>query len=497
MRIAAAWRARILHCGDATSPVMARRPRTSAAAEPSQPQEAGADLLRGCERHRHNKPHEPTTGLTGMNRPAALAALCTVATLGWTAPTGAQPVTPINVLATLDVTVPSESGGETGIAVRVQLPRTPRFVHGAPVVVLVAGGFTDDAYSLRDVPVTDAVLVTFAFPGGVLDQRRSGGTSDLRGPAGLLAFADVVEYALGRRPDTDGHRIGDRAPYPVLTSNVGVAGWSNGGTTTLIGLASQPDKTRGIAWVALYESPAFDSAIVSDIAAARDGGIVPATYVPGSCTLLACDVAFPAVRWDPTATEPRRAHDPGALYADRNGNRRFDASSEAVLQSLTHPQTGQRVFSTGAVVAARKSRSFGSAWPASIADADTTVAFWAWRDIRGHVHDLVSNHPGLAVIIFASVEDHVQTDPEHPHIALLYNSLRGGVRFVRVNADRAYAGPASPDIDANAAWPTSIDAWLSPEGQGDTLSMAAAVRELADRVQFAKWDANLTAAIAR
>jgi len=392
-----------------------------------------------------------------------------------------------NSYSDIEITLPSTVGGAEGLAVRVATPASPRYPDGAPVAIFVAGGGRADAYEIRSHLTEGALEITFAFPSGELDGRFSGGTYDQRGPGSQRALADVVNFALGRSTTTDGRRLRDLVSFPVLTSNVGLVGWSRGGDSVVNTLARYPEQTTGVAWAVIHESPLFDSAMTGEIAHQAGKPAAAADYVAGTCALVACQMLYPSIRWD-------SARD-GTLYLDRSGNGRYDSAIEVALPS-SGGSTGTRYYTLGATQAAAAAGAFGSSWPATVATSEQAAEYWSVRDARYQMAALVASHPSLAVITHATSVDHVQTAEDHPHVALAYNALRlGGARWVRMNPDRAHTqsiGSGFPDNEANAALPSDFSSWLMPEeSTNDPLVINAAILELTDRVHNNDWSPNL------
>lgn len=419
------------------------------------------------------------------------ARLLAVALLAFVAAT-AVPAARQTVSA-VDLMLPSDAAGDFGLAIRVYIPQTPRYVDGAPIAIFVAGGGGADAFTIRDQP-SGVITIAFAFPGGTLDGRTSGGVPDQRGPIALAALAHVVQFALGQRAASDGRRIGDLASFPALTANVGVIGWSRGGDATINALARYPDETRGTRWIVTHESPAFANAIVGEIVQRPGATTTPADYVAGTCALLACQVLYPGIRWDANSRTG------GTLYLDRNGNGRNDSATEPAISASLLTGTTRRVFTPSATAAAIAAGAFGSQYPSTIATLEESQNFWDARDVRASISRLIAAHPTLAAILHATEQDHVQSAADHPHVALVYNALQlGGFRWVRINPDAAYTAATAatlPDNDANAALPSNYSTWLVPEvSAADTRIVNAAIHELADRTRANRWDVNLASVI--
>lgn len=137
---------------------------------------------------------------------------------------------------------------------------------------------------------------------------------------------------------------------------------------------------------------------------------------------------------------------------------------------------------------------FRAGWPATLATPAETEAYRAWRDVHGVLGTVAESHPALGVIVVASERDHVQTHPEHPHVALIYCGLRNaGLSWIRLNPDRAYVGSdLAPDNPANIDWPAVLTGRLVPEEAATDLAlMRAAVEEPVDRTHDRRWDASL------
>lgn len=405
-----------------------------------------------------------------------------------------SPVSARQSYTSADITVPSEAADAAGLAVRVTFPATPRYVDGAPIAIFVPGGGGADAYQIREHVGGGVVEITFAFPSGELDGRFSGGTADSRGPLAQRALADVVQFALGRSYDANGRLLRDLAPYPLRQDAVGLVGWSRGGDAVINSLAHYPDQTRGVAWIVNHESPGIDNAMTGEIIHRAGAANPPADYVPGTCALLACQVLYPSLRYEASTRTG------GTLYLDRNGNGRNDATSEPALPGNLLPGTTRRVFTVSATEAAAAGNIYGSRWPDTFATLDETRDYWAWRDIRWSGLAFVQHHRNVAVILHATEQDHAQSAADHPHVALVYNGFQfGGVRFIRINPDRAYTAAVTgnlPDNPANASLPSDFSSWLIPEASSnDTLVVYAGIYELSDRVRANRWDANLDAVL--
>ncbi|MGH9549767.1 MAG: hypothetical protein ACRD3W_10350, partial [Terriglobales bacterium] len=132
------------------------------------------------------------------------------------------------------------------------------------------------------------------------------------------------------------------------------------------------------------------------------------------------------------------------------------------------------------------------AWPATIATLQESEAFYRERDGSIFVEPVSAKYPSMLVTVVGTQIDHMQRQPDHPNIALLYNAfLANHVHWLRLNPDPVYLGTAAymnqrnftnnkPNNPIDAS---NISSVLEPEGLvPDYLVMEATTAELADRV---------------
>ncbi|HEY9717699.1 MAG TPA: hypothetical protein V6C69_09535 [Trichormus sp.] len=144
-------------------------------------------------------------------------------------------------------------------------------------------------------------------------------------------------------------------------------------------------------------------------------------------------------------------------------------------------------------------------WPDRVATLDESEAYFKDRDGSLFIEGLCEKYPALLVTVFGSQIDHLQRQPDHPNIALLYNAfLADKCDWVRLNPDPLYVGQAAtmnirnfvnnkPNAPVDAS---AIVEQLEPEGLvPDFLYMDATVSELADRVQKKKETVTLDAVL--
>lgn len=421
--------------------------------------------------------------------------------------------------------VPSEAAPGKGIAVRVFYPSSDalRYPEGAPVAVIAAGGHGPGGLPLEGVAANGYILVYFILPGGVSGDESSGGAYDYRGPSCKRALADVIRYALGKTPDTDGQQLAERLPF-TLASNVGVVGSSHGGNLAITTFADHGAEFPELSWFVGEETPIGDQTVVVELSTIS--GTLNPYYSPGTCAVTECP--WPglaeALSFDPTA--PFELEDPangirqqvqGVLFIDGNSNNRFDTGefsfsplggSGPVIDGQHRPN-GYTSVELAAAVQSQHTRLFPGGAPQWLATRSDVETYWAQRDgslafARAH-----AALPNLLVTDVATTLDHVQLQPDHPHIrSFMQGWLDAGHSFVRLNPDSVYMAQVTgldssnfPDNNANVNAPyPGIDQALEPETvEGTPVSMAeateASILELSDRSRSNNRSVNLNSVL--
>ncbi|MFM8393796.1 MAG: hypothetical protein ACKOB4_07695, partial [Acidobacteriota bacterium] len=180
-----------------------------------------------------------------------------------TSPTVAAQVQNSSGIATTDVLLPSESTGVSGgtLALRIFSPSGSsmmRHNEGAPVLILAPGGETPGTLEAPIPRATGAIRIAFLYPGGRdgTTQRASSGSYDYRGERSIAAMRDVILYAAGQLPDSQGRLINQVVPVPVQTANIGLFGSSNGGNMVVAVLARHGRQlSRFVRYIIQWESP--------------------------------------------------------------------------------------------------------------------------------------------------------------------------------------------------------------------------------------------------
>jgi len=134
-----------------------------------------------------------------------------------------------------------------------------------------------------------------------------------------------------------------------------------------------------------------------------------------------------------------------------------------------------------------------SRWPSTIAKLPTSKAYFEARDGALYIKDVVTNYPKMLFGLFGARVAHTQRQPDHPHVAYLYNKLfECKPRWLRLNPEPVYvsticrmnvnnfsANEPNSSLDA-----TNIVEHLAPLGLVPEYAyMDALVAELSDRAK--------------
>lgn len=410
------------------------------------------------------------------------------------------------------VRIPSTVGGKEGLVVRVSPPAKTRFAEGAPVVVHVPGGFSRGDIMSSPGRLSDFGMVDVLFlfpegegPAGEGKIEKSGGKWDWRGRDCMRALADVLAFASGQVKSTEGKSIQDyTGGIAVLTKEVGVIGWSLGGTTVAGALGLFGKSLPNVKWYASFESPYGEGVINGEFGTRGQSNKFynAKTQILDTSTLrYAPEIPIAFMRRPVPGAEDVK----GSLYLDGNGNGKFDEDADVLLSGIVvTPGPPFSYYSPLLTRAAEKQKVFGDKWPAHIGTLKQTTEFTALRDGVSHIKTIVKSMPQLAVIVYAGEEDHVQQTADHRHILLQHNGfLDAGVRWGRLNPDINYVEMVSarrpPRAVQNPAGkrfsPENIIAATlqSPRDGGPPSSEAvsAAAIELADRTRANVWTLTL------
>lgn len=394
--------------------------------------------------------------------------------------------------------VPSETAPGQGLAVNVIYPAKTRYPEGAPVVVVAPSGEGSSGLEFSTHAAQSGFAeVRFAFPGGGKPNFASSGVYDYRGPVSHQALRDVLLFAAGKTKDIQGRSINSLVPTKLLNKTIGLEGWSNGGNIALITLSKYWQKLPSVGWLAFYETPLGSMFFPPSLGGSQDL-VQNKHYRQGSAATGKCLVDFRKLSYQPTGRKSAGSHKkigqpeiPGIVFFDENGNKEWDEDLEFAFPYSCPVGLEKQIYPPLVTQAMERLGIFGAAWPANVATLAESNRYFHERDGSLYLTDLAKGRPDLLVCIFGSRLDHLQRQPDHPHITLNYNNwLSNKMKYVRLNPDPVYVGSIGMmnmrnfvDNKANVSLDADeIDKFLEPEGLvPDYVFMESAISELSDR----------------
>jgi len=400
------------------------------------------------------------------------------------------------------------------VAVRVDVPASPRYGDSAPVVVVASTWFVDK-YSLAETPFhlvynpidVGAISVSHLWPGKTDPESgiKSDGDYDVGGPLCMAALRDTIRFALGLIPDDRGAYLADLIDVTPLYDNVGLFASSHAGVVATNVMAYHGETFPGLKYFVGRENPTMAEMYPLEIGhfdEARNS-IQNPFYDPSGYTPTSIDVDYATLDWIQNAA-----------YPEGRPVFRVPAGTDYVLDDKGPTIDGVRWFSPALTQALLDNGVFTPAtWPSDLATPQQTAAFWPYRVPVGHYAAIGAKLPELRVLLPFASRDHVQAAPDKPHIRQAYDGFhKTGDLWTRLNCDLAYVqaeidGSASlaggfPDNDANTEpvnWLTQAESWgfadrLAGQMTARTIPLAG-VAEMADRVRADDWSANLAAVL--
>ncbi len=434
---------------------------------------------------------------------------------------GALSSTRSSRLIPIDVALPTAStGSPTGtLAVRVHTPEAgrARYPQGAPVLIWGAGGYEAKGIDHGLPPETDGVIIiSFLFPGGEDPgaSLSSDGTYDYRGVRSIAAMRDVILYAAGELPDSEGRTIDEIVPVPVLHDNIGLEGVSNGGNIVVAVAAQHGQDLAGhLRYVIQWETPVSSQAATRDLGRIilepgypHQGDFVNPRYLDYGRRIL--NVAYDDLTYDPGAATRR-------IFHDGNGDGEYttvadpftglptpDLDLDGVLQldedfpldSFPHPSGALEVYSRAVTQALVNRNVFTDTWPSDIANPAQANPYWDPRESVWLYDQALTHLPDLEAMVLCGVRDHVQAPRDKPHIHQAFDGWRDDGAWVRINPSPAYLVEADPDLAGRDDLPNRVpnrppDDWAGvelyclPRDVPKAIYQLAAVYQMADRAQ--------------
>jgi hypothetical protein len=400
----------------------------------------------------------------------------------------------------------TDSTGIGKIAVQVTLPTSARYADGAPVIVEVNTFFTGENKGFaegKETTAIQAIHVSYLWPGRQ-DQAsgaRSDGEYDYGGDQGIAALRDVIRFASGLQPNSDGFYLKDLVAIAPLADNVGLYAFSHPGIAATNVLARHGRDLPKLKFFVGRENPTVDTVSCMEIGYWGDQRQpVQNQYYsyPGSYSATAISLDYSKVSWRVGGVAyqsgvPVIGGPSGEFVTGQQVPKMWD--KRYYSQGLT-----QALLDTGARTLAN--------WPTDVATPDEARAAWPSRMTTQSYATLKQTAPNLKVLLLFADDDHVQVVADKPHVHQAWDGFRKTADlWVRLNPDREYGkwakqstGGGMPDNPARsepADWALAKDwAYAAREIQGAaTFMKLAALAEMADRVHEGNWNDNLDAVL--
>lgn len=382
------------------------------------------------------------------------------------------------------------------------------FAEGAPVVVVLGGGFgpeivplDDPGYMLRtDLGIVQVIV---DFPGGERPFSTPG-FSDHRGSSARKAVSLALRYAAGWIRDSQDCAIEERVPVRLSGIPLMIHGESNGGNLAFATLADSGRELPPVGAITTFETPAGAQFAAVELGTPGQGLPI---YQEGVCSWeresgLCCEIDDSLLAWAPDAMKDGQK---GAIYYDLDQSGTFEAGVDYAIWGL-RPQEGKDVSLVFSPSLTRTIEAKELEVPGLRSSKDSSL-FWATRDASRSAEDALARFPDLAVIAVGTRADHLAAVSDHAHVSGLASVLHAvGSRWIRVNPDASYVRLLVEQDLSFADNPANLNlspgdpaATMEPEESLQECEIAdyntAAILELADRLCALDWSPNLSARI--
>ena len=400
------------------------------------------------------------------------------------------------------------------IAVRVDLPTSPRYGESAPVVVVASTWFVEK-YNLKETPFhlvynpidVGIITVSHLWPGKTDPETgiRSEGEYDFGGPDSLSALRDTIRFALGEIPNVEGRYLHEMIELEPLYDNVGLFASSHAGVVATNVMAYYGESFTGLKYFVGRENPTMPEMYPLEI------GHFDENHHPRY------NPYYDHEGYTPTSIKVDYAHI-GWIQNDQFPEGRpvfrVPGGEDYILADKGPNINGKRWLSHVLTQALLNNGVFTlETWPEDLAIPQQTGDFWPYRTPVGNYQAVGEILPNLRVLIPFAAYDHVQVAPDKPHIRQAYDGFhKTAGLWTRLNCDLVYVqaeihpnaslGNGFPDNPANTEpsnWYAEAEAWgfagkLAGEMTNRTIPLAG-IAEMADRVKAGNWEPNLDAVL--
>ena len=405
------------------------------------------------------------------------------------------------------------SQGNGKIAVKLALPKEPRYPDGTGILLTVGGFFTEGSMDHFNVefPAVDNGLIgaSLLWPG--CTERRSGtsseGVFDFGGKNCIRALADVVDFLSGTTRDVQGRSVQQVARIPVEVENLGLYAFSHPGIAVVHFLAHYPQSARRVAYFVGGENPTIDKVIAVELGhfnyqgSRRDPVVNPYYVYPRDYGLDELSADYSRARFNPRTGFP---------YFDVDGNGSF-SEGDMQLERRRPSLFNKIVYSADLLNALVDNGELSlSRWPDQWATPDQAEQWWKDRSTAGQYQPMEAYHYELKVMLVFGKLDHVQAAKDKPHVHQMFDGLFevAGVPWIRLNPDESYvqgiaedrpaAGNSRPllfrEHPANTQpsnW-MDIESWALPPQLPASRATLAGILEMADRTHADNWGNDLS-----
>ena len=399
-----------------------------------------------------------------------------------------------------------DSEGIGRIAVQISLPEVPRYGEEAGIVVEVNTFLTpsNSFYSSLNAPAVGLIHISYLWPGLSDGTAASDGEFDFGGEASIRALKDVLRFATGETPNSEGYYLDQLISPKPLYENVGLYAFSHPGLAAVNVMGHHGDQFSRLAYFVGRENPTMDKLTAVEIGYYGENSQpelnplyeYPEDYSPQDITL-----DYGSIQWDPDYTEPGSRW-LGVPYFDLNGNGIMDFGDHHL--GLRVPAVdGKRVYSIELTQALRENHVFPPGkWPQDVADLSLVKETWIYQDSTRTYPEVGQQLPDLKVMLVFARDDHVQPASDKPHIHQAYDGFSAADLWVRLNPDAAYIEMVSSQVRQDyQEHPANFEPtdWRDSQSWGyqnlpgaSQLVPLAAVAEMADRVQAGNWSPDLS-----
>jgi hypothetical protein len=400
------------------------------------------------------------------------------------------------------------------IAVRIDLPESPRYGDNAPVVVVASTWFVDKynnaatPFHLEFNPVERGIIVISHLWPGKMDPETgmcSEGTYDFGGPNSLAALRDTIRFALGLESDVDGRDLHELMSIQPLYDNLGLFASSHAGVVATNVMAYYGESLPGLKYFVGRENPTMAEMYPLEIGHfdSHRQPIYNPYYDPAGYTPTSIAVDYANLGWIQNQAFPE-----GRPIFEVPG------AEDYILDDKGPNINGRRWFSHALTQALLDNGVFTlNTWPAGLATPQQTRDFWPYRITVHNYAAIGEKLPELRVLLTFATNDHVQAAHDKPHIRQAYDGFRetAGL-WTRLNCDLAYVqaevhpsatlAAGFPDNDANTEpgdWYAEAESWGFADRLAEQMTNRsipyACIAEMADRVRADNWAPNLDARV--